>query len=218
QDTIQRDLEAGTGVQGAREGFRSPLGISFHGKTHFRECRLKFFLPQQEIPVAPRNLGRKGINLLGVQIGVTRRSEVVVGFVGGGKIQPRLPRRRIQRERQKVGTNGARNVWIRGVVLPIAAEEIPVARVSRLQARGAFNGFSSLQIIIVHSERISDAEDRKNKRYRERSGNKRCALRIAGGTQNHSPVLCLERFRVARQKKTATLGKHASHHWQSIRV
>ena len=188
-------------MQGAREGFRSAPGISLDGKTHFRECRLKLFLPQQEISVAPRNLGRKRINLPGVQIGVTRRIEVVVGFVGGGKIQPRLPRRRIQRERRKVGTNGTRDVWICGVVLPIAAEEIPVARIDGLEACGAFNGFSSLQTSIVDRKRISDAEERKDKRDSERNGNKRRALRIAGETQNHSPVLCLERFRVARQKK-----------------
>src|SRR6266403_4455322 len=67
QDATECGLEIGTGAQGAREGFRSALGISFDGKTHFRECLLKLSLPQQEISVAPRDLGGKRINLLGVQ-------------------------------------------------------------------------------------------------------------------------------------------------------
>src|SRR6266403_5360521 len=55
-------------------------------------------------------------------------------------------------------------------------------------------------------QRISDAEERKDEGNSERSNNNSRALRIAGETQNHSPVLCLECFRVARQMSAAYRG------------
>src|SRR5216117_1318379 len=62
QDVIERGFDSGTSAKGARERFGGALGISLDRQTHFRECRLKFSLPQQEIPVSPRNLGGKRIS------------------------------------------------------------------------------------------------------------------------------------------------------------
>src|SRR6267143_3417075 len=57
QDTIEGGFDAGSGTQGAGEGFRGALGVGFDGKAHFGEGGLKFPLPQQEIAVSPGPLG-----------------------------------------------------------------------------------------------------------------------------------------------------------------
>src|SRR5216683_1777071 len=72
QDAIECGFDAGTGTEGAGEGFPSALGVSFDGEAHFGEGWFKFPLPQQEIAVPPRHLCGKRINLLGVQKSVTR--------------------------------------------------------------------------------------------------------------------------------------------------
>ncbi|PYU67709.1 MAG: hypothetical protein DMG52_33425 [Acidobacteria bacterium] len=77
-------------------------------------------------------------------------------------IQPNVRRSRIQRQRKKVGVNGARAVGVLEVVLPITAQEIPVLRFSRLQMHGALISFRRLQTSIMSSECISNAEVRED--------------------------------------------------------
>src|SRR6267378_6418848 len=162
QDAIEGGFDAGSGTQGAGKGFRGALRVSFDGMAHFGEGGLKFPLPQQEIAVSPGHLGGKGVNIFGVQKSVTRSNRIGFRFVSSGKIQPDIRRCRIQRQSRKVGANGARSVGFLEVVLPIAAQEIPVTRVSGLQAGGALIGFARLQASVVSSERISDAEVRED--------------------------------------------------------
>src|SRR5258708_15333870 len=122
-----------------------------------------------------------------MQKGVTCSDEFGFRFISGGKIQPGVRRSRIQRQSRKVAANGARGVGILEVVLPIASQEIPVARVSGLQARGALEGFCILQASIVGGECIPNAEVREDQGDSERTNNKKPALR-AVETRNHSPV------------------------------
>ena len=90
----------------------------------------------------------------------------------GGKIEPGVRRYRIQRQSRKIVANGARGVGILEVVLPMAAEKIPVARVSGLQVRGAHIAFGSFETSVMSGECISDAEVRKDQGDSERSKNK----------------------------------------------
>jgi hypothetical protein len=75
--------------------------------------------------------------------------------------------------------------------------------------RGALIGFGSFETSVVSGECISNAEVREDQGDSERSDNKYAALRVAGETQNHSPVLCLDRFGVARQKSIAARDNRA---------
>src|SRR5947208_16661220 len=74
QDVIERGFDSGTSAKGARERIGDALGISLDSQMHFRECRLKFSLPQQEIHISTKNISRKQINLLGLKISVSIRS------------------------------------------------------------------------------------------------------------------------------------------------
>src|SRR6267143_4187683 len=162
QDAIDGGFYVGADAEGARERFGSALRVNFDGTAHFGEGRLELPLPQQEIAVSPGHLGGKGVNLFGVQKGVTRSNRIGFRFVSGGKIQPDFRRYRIQRQSRKVGADSAGGVGFLEVVLPIAAQEIPVTRVSGLQAGGTLIGFARLQASVVSSERISDAEVRED--------------------------------------------------------
>jgi hypothetical protein len=55
----------------------------------------------------------------------------------------------------------------------------------------------------MDSERISDAEVREDEGDNGSGSNEGCAVRVAGETQNHSSVLCLDHFGVARQIRIA---------------
>ncbi len=145
-----------------------------------------------------------------MQKGVARSDKIGFRFIGGGKIQPDFRRGRIQRQRRKVGVNGAASVGILEVVLPIAAQEIPIARISGLQVDGPLIGFGGLQTCVVGGERISNAEVREDNGNNARGGYKHPALRVGAETQNHSPVLCLDRFGVARQLSIAARDKRVS--------
>ena len=129
--------------------------------AHFGESGIKFPLPQQEIAVSPGDFGGKRVDLFGVQKSVTRSGEIRFRFISGGKIEPSIRRSRIQRQRRKVGANGARGVGICEVVLPITAQEIPVLWVSRLQSHGALTSFSRFETCVMASECISDAKVRE---------------------------------------------------------
>src|SRR5256714_1042395 len=177
--------------------------------AHFGESRLKFPLPQQEIAVSPRDLGGKRVDLFGVQKSVTCSDDLGFRFISGGKIQPNVRRSRIQRQSKKVGVNGARGVGILEVVLPITTQEIPVLRFSRLQMHGALISFRRLQTSVMGRECISNAEVREDQGDSKTSTNKYRALRVARETQNHSSVLCLDRFGVARQKSIVACDNRA---------
>src|SRR6266850_19734 len=204
QDTIEGGFDAGSGTQGAGEGFRGALGVGFDGKAHFGEGGFKFPLPQQEIAVSPGHLGGKGVNLFGVQKGVTRSNQIGFRFVSGGKIQPDFRRCRIQRQSRNVGANGAPDVGILEVVLAIAAQQIPVTSVVRLEMGSVLDSFEGLQGSEVNGAGITDARIGKSYGKREGGDNKYSTVRGVAETQNHSPVLCLDRSRVARQLSIAT--------------
>src|SRR6267143_393559 len=209
QDTIEGGFDAGSGTQGA--------GVGFRGKAHFDEGGLKFPLPQQEIAVSPGPLGGKGVNLFGVQKGVTRINQIGFRFVGGGKIQPDFRRCRIQRQSRNVGANGAPDVGILEVILAIAAQQIPVTSVVRLEMGGVLDSFEGLQASEVNGASITDARIGKSYGKREGGDNKYSTVSGVGETQNHSPVLCLDRSGVARQLSIATRDKHASLSFRKIR-
>jgi len=63
-----------------------------------------------------------------------------------------------------------------------------------------------LQTSVMDSERVPDAEVREHEGDSEGSSNKYSALRVAEESQNHAPVLCLDRFGVARQMSIAFRG------------
>jgi len=50
----------------------------------------------------------------------------------------------------------------------------------------------------MDGQRISDAEKREEHGHEERNEDKRYTVRVAGKTKNHSSVLCLGSFGVAR--------------------
>jgi hypothetical protein len=75
---------------------------------------------------------------------------------------------------------------------------------------GPFIGFGGLQTCVVGGKRISNAEVRKDNGNNARSGYKDAALRVGGETQNHSPVLCLGCFGVARHLSIAARDKRVS--------
>jgi hypothetical protein len=75
---------------------------------------------------------------------------------------------------------------------------------------GPFIGFAGLQTCVMGGSRISNAEVREDNSNNARSGYKNAALRVGGETQNHSPVLCLDRFGVARQLSIAARDKRVS--------
>src|SRR5260370_20211850 len=207
QDATEVGFDVGSATEKAGERFRGAFGVSFDGKAHFGESRLKFPLPQKEIAVTPRDLSGKRVGLFGVQKSVARSDKMGFRFVSGGKIQPDVRRGRIQRQSRKEGANGTASVGILEVVLPIAAQEIPIARVSGLQEDGPVIGFGGFETCVVGGERISNAEVRKDNGNNTRSGYKKAALRVGGETQKHSPVLCLGWFGAARQLSIAGADK-----------
>src|SRR6266436_4975347 len=81
---------------------------------------------------------------------------------------------------------------------------------------GALISFKRLQTSIMSSECISNAEVREDQGDNKSSSNKYRALRVAGETQNHSPVLCLDRFGVARQKSIAARDNRAFQSFREI--
>src|SRR5713226_8796848 len=153
QDAIEVGFDVGSATEKAGERFRGALGVSFDGKAHFGESRLKFPLSQKEIAVTPRDLSGKRVDLFGVQKSVARSDKIGLRFISGGKIQPDFRRGGIQRQSRKVGVNGAASFGILEVVLPIAAQEIPIARVSGLQVDGPLMGFGGLQTCVVGGKR-----------------------------------------------------------------
>src|SRR5260370_13673571 len=210
QDATEVGFDVGSATEKAGERFRGAFGVSFDGKAHFGESRLKFPLPQKEIAVTPRDLSGKRGGLFGVQKSVARSDKIGFRFVSGGKIQPDFRRGGIQRQSRKVGVNGAASFGILEVVLPIAAQEIPIARVSGLQVDGPLIGFGGLQTCVVGGERISNAEVREENGNNARDGYNNTALAVGGETQNHSPVLCLGCFGGARQLSIAARDKYLS--------
>src|SRR5260370_1196503 len=178
QNAIEVGFDVGSGTEKAGERFRGALGVSLDGRAHFGESRLKCPLPQKEIAVTPRDLSGKRVDLFCMQKGVARSDKIGFRFIGGGKIQPDFRRGRIQRQRRKGGVNGAASVGILEVVLPIAAQEIPIARISGLQVDGPLIGFGGLQTCVVGGERISNAEVREDNGNNARGGYKHPALRV----------------------------------------
>src|SRR6266436_5926236 len=180
QDAIKDRLDVEASAQGARECFRAALGVSCYGQAHFYGGGITLSLTQKKVAVSPRDLGGKRVDLFGAQKSLARSSRIAFGFVDGSKVQPDFPRSRVQRQGGKVGVNGARGVGILEVVLPIAAKEIPVLRISGFQVHRALKAFGSLQTNVMGGQRISDAEVREGQGGSERSGNNHCALRVAG--------------------------------------
>src|SRR5260370_15614140 len=134
-----------------------------------------------------------------MQKGVTCVSKIAFRLIHGGKIRPSVRRARIQRKSGAVGANGTRGVGILEVVLPIAAQEIPVARVGGLKASGALIAFGRLQTGCVCCVSISNTEIGEGQGEGATSDDNYPTLDIGGETQNHSPVSCLDRFGVARK-------------------
>src|SRR6266403_708185 len=210
QDAIEGGFYVGADAEGARERFGSALRVNFDGTAHFGEGRLELPLPQQEIAVSPGHLGGKGVSHFGVQKGVTRSNQIGFRFVSGGKIQPDFRRCRIQRQSRTVGANGTPGVGILEVILAIAAQQIPVTSVVRLEMGGVLDSFEGLQASEVNGASITDARIGKSYGKREGGDNKYSRVRGVGETQSHSPVLCLDRSGVARQLSIATRDKHSS--------
>src|SRR5260370_41734750 len=67
QDAIKDSLDVEASAQGARECFRTALGISCHGQAHFDGGGVTLSLTQKKIAVSPGELGGKGEDLFGVQ-------------------------------------------------------------------------------------------------------------------------------------------------------
>src|SRR5260370_4018461 len=67
QDAIKDSLDVEASAQGARECFRTALGISCHGQAHFDGGGITLSLTQKKIAVSPGDFGGKGEDLFGVQ-------------------------------------------------------------------------------------------------------------------------------------------------------
>src|SRR5260370_2579879 len=80
QDAIKDSLDVGTGAQGARECFRTALGVSCYGQTYFDGGGLTLSLTQKKIAVSPRDLGGKRIDLFAAQQSVSRSRRIAFGF------------------------------------------------------------------------------------------------------------------------------------------
>jgi hypothetical protein len=132
-----------------------------------------------------------------VEEGVPGSGEIAFRFIGGGEVQPDVRRARIQRQSNKISTNGARAVGIFEVVLPKPAQEVPVTGVAWLKMDGALTPFAGLQGSKMNGERVSNAEVSETGANNEGNSDKCSALKGAGERRDHSTVLCLDRNGVA---------------------
>ncbi len=81
--------------------------------------------------------------------------------------------------------NGARSAGILKVVLPIAAQKIPIARVARFEASGTLEPPGGLQASVMNGKSVANAEVGKEKGGGKGHDDKNPAVRGIGKAQNH---------------------------------
>src|SRR5690242_9551551 len=106
----------------ARKSFPTMLGISRYGQPDLGKGVFQLSLSQEEIPVAPGNLGRKWIDARRFEESLPGLGAIAFEFKGRAEVKPGVGRVRIERDRSLVGPDGARQVGLLDVVLPIVAE------------------------------------------------------------------------------------------------
>jgi hypothetical protein len=119
---IEDRLNVGVHTPAAREGLWGALRIDGNRLANFGEGRGQLILPQQKIAVTPGDFSGDRIDALGLQESFASGGEVALRFVGGGEIEPDAGVARLERQRSAVSIEGALDVGIFEVVLPIAAK------------------------------------------------------------------------------------------------
>src|SRR5437588_623837 len=199
KDAVHDPFDAGVGPQRARQRFGAASGFGFHGTAHLEERGVRLALAEEKISVAPGNVSRERISFLCVKESVASRRDIPRSFLGCAQVAPYLGRPRIQRQRNAIGPDSAGGVRVLQIVLPIAAQQMPILEVAGFQPCGPLIALKRPEARIVSGKRVSNAQVRKQECANKRKSGRETARLEAGGKLTHSPVLCLDRAAVARK-------------------
>src|SRR6202035_1258731 len=94
--------------------------------------------------------------------------------------------------------DGAAGIGLVERVLPVAAEEIPVFGIARLEAGGGFVTVARTEFRLICGTGVSNAKEGERRRERDREGEDGEARRRVREAQKHSKVLCLHGIEDAR--------------------
>jgi hypothetical protein len=174
---IEDEVDIGLGTERARERFRGAGGVAFDGVTQLEEGGVQFAPAKQKIAVSPGDLRGLRVGAFGTEKGIARSRKIVIGFISGSEIHPHVRRTGVQRQSGGISANGTSGVCILEAVLPVAAEQIPIAKVAWFQASSVLIPFAGLQIGVVNGKRVSNAEIRQKRCCEQGEGEKYAATR-----------------------------------------
>jgi hypothetical protein len=180
KDAIEDEVDIGLGAKGAGKRFCAARGVAFDGATQFEEGGVQFAPAEEKIPISPGDLRGLWVSTLGVKKRIARCRKIAFRFINGSEIRPYVRGTRVQSQSSGISANGAGGVGILEAVLPVAAEQIPIAEVVWFQASGSLIPFPGLQIRVVNGKRISNAEIREKQSGEEGDGEKYAATRGTG--------------------------------------
>src|SRR5579859_7005207 len=100
----------------------------------------------------------------------------------------------IQSQSYLIRANGTAGIRLFQVVLPIAAEKVPVARVIRLELRSPLIPLRRIQPRIVHRKGIANGGVRESGGAHERKKDKKPAPRRTGKAKNHPAIHCIDKL------------------------